>query len=90
MLNMKDLRQKAVTRGFQLMSNPRVQKVMSNPRVMGTLMKAFELRTKMDAAKNARLAAFAKRMNLATAADVGALKRNIADLESKLAASTKQ
>lgn len=89
MLTMKEFRQKAVNRGFQLMSNPRVQKIMSNPRVMNTLMKAFELRTKMDAARNARLAAFAKRMKLATTDEVGALKRNIADLESKLAASTK-
>ncbi|HJZ84716.1 MAG TPA: hypothetical protein VKN99_06065 [Polyangia bacterium] len=71
-------------RGMKLMSNPRVMKVMADPRVMKVVMQAFQLRGKMRSELDARTAALAKSLGLATREEVANLRQTIRTLESTI------
>jgi len=78
------LKQAAMQRGMKLISNPRVMKVMADPRVMKIMMQAFQLRGKVRAGMDARTAALAKSLGLATREEVATLRKTIRGLESTI------
>ena len=78
------LKQAAMQRGMKLISNPRVMKVMADPRVMKMMMQAFQLRGKVRAGMDARAAAVAKSLGLATKEEVATLRQTIRGLETTI------
>lgn len=86
MSRLTEWKQAAMRRGFRLLADPRVTRLIADPRVMNAVLKAFQLRGRLDAAVEESVARFARRMNLATRDDVERLESTIAALEARLAA----
>ena len=84
MLDWKALRDTALRRGMQLMSDPRFMKLMSDPRVMKMVMQLFELRGTVQTAVDERVRDIAHRLRLVTEDEVASLKLRLRELESLL------
>lgn len=70
--------------GMKLMQDPRFAKLMSDERVMKAVMQAFQLRGKIQQSFDERVAEVAKKLNLATQAEVRDLKRAMRKMEQEL------
>jgi hypothetical protein len=78
------LKRTLMERGMRLMSDPRVMKLLSNPKVMNLVMKAFQLRGRVQSQIDAQIKTLAKMLRLATRDELNELKRTIRVLEEEL------
>jgi hypothetical protein len=85
-----DLKQELVNQALKLMQDPRVMRAMQNPKVMQGLMGALQLRAKVQKDIEAQLERVAKRLSLATEAEVRELRRTVRRLEKELDALRNQ
>jgi hypothetical protein len=81
-----DLKQQLMEHAMRLMQDPRVMKAMQNPKLMQGLMGAVQLRAKVQQNLEAHAQKLAKRLSLATEAEVRELRRTVRKLERELAA----
>ncbi len=79
-----DLKQELVNQALKLMQDPRVMRAMQNPKVMQGLMGALQLRAKVQKDIESQLERVAKRLSLATEAEVRELRRTVRRLEKEL------
>lgn len=84
---MADLKQDLMDRALRLMQDPRVLQAMQNPKVMQGLMGAVQLRAKMQQNLESGIGRVAKRLNLATGAELRDLRRIVRRLEREVAAA---
>jgi hypothetical protein len=84
---MADLKQDLMDRALRLMQDPRVLQAMQNPKVMQGLMGAVQLRAKMQQNLESSVGRVAKRLNLATGAELRELRRIVRRLEREVAAA---
>jgi hypothetical protein len=81
-----DLKQQLMNQALRVMQDPRVSKALQNPRVMQSLMGALALRARLQTNLESGARGVAKRLNLATEAEVRELRRTIERLERELEA----
>jgi polyhydroxyalkanoate synthesis regulator phasin len=79
------LREKIVSEGMKLATNPNVAKVMQDERVMKFVMTAASMPGRLSSFTTEQKEAFAKAMGLATSDEVRDLKRTVAALEQTVA-----
>ncbi len=79
------LKDKLVSEGLKLASNPQVAKVMQDPRFMGLVMSAMAVPGRVSTFTSEQKEQFAKSMGLATVEEVRALRRAVESLEDTLA-----
>ncbi|MDH5493306.1 MAG: hypothetical protein OEY14_15235 [Myxococcales bacterium] len=79
-----DLKRFMVQKSMGLLQDPRVQKVMQDDRVIKAMMKAFEMRGRVQAAIDARADGFARSLNLATKKELRELRRTVRRMEQEL------
>lgn len=84
---LKDLLTK---KGFELMQDPRVQKVMADERVMKGMMKALQMRGEVQQKVDERVDQVAQSLNLATKKELRELKRGMRKMERELAKAKAQ
>ena len=84
---MADLKQDLMDRALRFMQDPRVLHAMQNPKVMQGLMGAVQLRAKMQQNIESGVGRVAKRLNLATGAELRELRRIVRRLEREVAAA---
>lgn len=84
------LKEKLVSEGMKLATNPRVAKLMQDERVMKVVMQAVSVPGRVTSFTTEQKEAFAKAMGLATADEVKDLKRTVAALEREVARLRKQ
>ena len=80
-----DLKQELINKALKLMQDPRVAKAVQNPAVIQGVMSALKLRSDVEKNLGASMKVIAKRLNLATEAEVKELKRAVQRLERELA-----
>jgi hypothetical protein len=87
-----DLKQELMNQALRLMQDPRVMKALRNPKLMQGFMGAVQLRAKVQQGLESRVQKVAKRLSLATEAEVRELRRTIRKLEREVEAqkSTRQ
>ena len=73
-----------MSRGIKLLQEPRVMKAMQDERVMKLVMQAFTVRGKLQEGFDQRAEQIAKKLNLATQAEVRELKRAMRQMEREL------
>lgn len=78
------LKEKLLSEGMKLASNPRVAKLAQDERVMKLFMQALSVPGRVSTFTAEQKEAFAKTMGLATADEVRDLKRTISALEEAL------
>ena len=78
------LKDKLVSEGLKLASNPQVAKVMQDPRFMGLVMSAMAVPGRVSTFTSEQKEQFAKSMGLATVEEVRALRRAVESLEDTL------
>jgi polyhydroxyalkanoate synthesis regulator phasin len=76
----EQLRNKALT----LLSEPRVSALLQDPRLTQGIVGVFKLRTQVEQQVDQGVRRLAKRLNLATAAEVQELRRAVSRLERQL------
>jgi hypothetical protein len=76
----EQLRNKALA----ALQNPRVASALQDPRVMQGLVSALRLRSQLEQNLNQTVAQLAKRLNLATSAELQELRRAVSRLERQL------
>ncbi|MBL8714940.1 MAG: hypothetical protein JNL79_03045 [Myxococcales bacterium] len=79
-----DLKQKLMQEGMKLMSNPKVMKLMQDERVMKAVMGAMSLPAKISTFTEEAGESVAKKLNMATKAEVRDLQRTIRKLEDQI------
>ena len=79
------LKDKLMSEGMKLASNPSVAKLMQDPRFMRLVMTAMSLPGRVDTFSTEQKEHFAKAMGLATQEEVRDLKRTVAALERAVA-----
>jgi hypothetical protein len=79
-----DFKQRLMSEGMKLMSNPRVMKLMQDERVMKAVMSAMSLPGKVSTAAENAGEKIAKSLHFATEQEVKDLKRTIRKLEEQL------
>lgn len=79
-----DLKKFLQSQSMKLVSDPRVLKLMQDERVMKAMMKGFQLKQQAQENFDARVELIAKRLNLATKAEVRELKRALKKMENEL------
>jgi cell division FtsZ-interacting protein ZapD len=84
------LKEKLVSEGIKLATNPRVAKLMQDERLMKLVMTAASVPGRVTSFTDEQKEAFAKAMGLATADEVRDLKRTIASLEREIARLRRQ
>jgi cell division FtsZ-interacting protein ZapD len=84
------LKEKLVSEGIKLATNPRVAKLMQDERLMKVVMTAASVPGRVTSFTEEQKEAFAKAMGLATADEVRDLKRTIASLEREIARLRRQ
>ena len=84
------LKEKLVTEGMKLATNPKVAKLMQDERLMKLVMSAASVPGKVSSFTSEQKEAFAKAMGLATADEVRDLKRTVAALEREVARLRRQ
>ncbi|MCK6586257.1 MAG: hypothetical protein L6Q76_01600, partial [Polyangiaceae bacterium] len=75
------IKEKLVSEGMKLATNPRVAKLMQDERLMKLVVSAASVPGRVTSFTAEQKEAFAKAMGLATADEVRDLKRTIASLE---------
>lgn len=80
---MEKLKSTVMSHAMKVMTDPKVMKLLSNPKVSQAVMQGFLLKGKLDELWRDRSLALAKKLNLATQADMDALKAEIARLGAK-------
>jgi hypothetical protein len=80
-----DLKQDLMDRALRLMQDPRILKAIQNPMLMQGLLGAVQLRAKMQQNVETGVSRVAKRLNLATGAELRELRRTVRRLERELA-----
>jgi hypothetical protein len=75
------LKDKLMTEGMKLATNPAVAKLMQDPRFMKAVMTAMAMPGKVSTYTAEQKEAFAKAMGLATQEEVRDLRRTVAALE---------
>jgi hypothetical protein len=83
-MDWKKLGESAIREGLKIMTSPRVAKVMQDPRFQRMVTGALELRAQASAAAEAGVKQLAKRFQLATREEVGALQAEVRSLEAEL------
>ncbi len=78
------LKEIAVTKGMQLMSDPRVMKLMSDPRFMNFITKALEFQGKLASSLNEASHNMARMFNLASRQEFEELKEELLALRERL------
>ena len=78
------LKEAAVTKGMQLMSDPRVMKLMSDPRFMNFVTKALEFQGKVSATLSEATNSMARMLNLASRQEFEELKEELLALRERL------
>jgi transcriptional regulator NrdR family protein len=81
-----DLKQQLMNQALRLMQDPRVMKALQNPKLMQGLMGAVQLRAKVQQRLESNVQKVAKRLSLATEAEVRELRRTIRKLEREVEA----
>lgn len=84
-LMIEKMKKNVMQQGMKLLTNPRVMKMMADPRVMKGLMKAMELRGKLQSDLDARLRDVAGILNLATRQEIEGLHQTLRQVEEQLA-----
>lgn len=84
------LKEKLVSEGMKLATNPRVAKLMQDERLMKLVVSAASVPGRVTSFTEEQKEAFAKAMGLATADEVRDLKRTIASLEREIARLRRQ
>ena len=79
------LKDRLVSEGMKLATDPRVAKLMQDERFMRLVMTAMSMPGRVQTFTTEQKEAFAKTMGLATADEVKDLKRTIASLEETIA-----
>ncbi len=79
------LKETLLSRGTQLMNDPRLIKLVQSEHFMKALMTAMSLPGKVDGITRETAEKFAKRMQLATADEVKDLRRTVRALEDQIA-----
>jgi hypothetical protein len=79
------LKKSLMQQGMKLLSDPRVMKLMQNEQFMKAMMAAISMPGKIDGFTKEQAEKFAKRMSLATSAEVRDLKRTVRSLEDEVA-----
>jgi len=82
---MTTLKDKLVSEGMRLATNPTVAKLMQDPRFMRLVMSAMAMPGRVSTFTTEQKEAFAKSMGLATQDEVRDLKRTVAALERAVA-----
>ena len=81
-----DLKQQLLNQALRLAQDPRVIKAMQNPAVMQGVLGALQLRAKVQQNLETSVQRVAKRLNLATGAEVRELRKTVKRLERELEA----
>jgi cell division FtsZ-interacting protein ZapD len=84
------LKEKLVSEGIKLATNPRVAKLMQDERLMKLVMTAASVPGRVTSFTEEQKEALAKALGLATADEVRDLKRTIASLEREIARLRRQ
>jgi cell division FtsZ-interacting protein ZapD len=84
------LKEKLVSEGLKLATNPRVAKLMQDERLMKVVMQAASVPGRVTSFTTEQKEALAKALGFATADEVRDLKRTIASLEREVARLRKQ
>lgn len=79
-----DVKDFLTKKGLELFQDPRVSKMMQDERVLKGLMRAFEVRGRLQSEFDEQVERLAKTMGLATQREVRQLKRTIRRMEGKL------
>jgi hypothetical protein len=79
------LKDKLISEGMKLATNPNVAKLMQDERFMRLFMSAMSMPGRVSSFTAEQKEAFAKAMGLATADEVRDLKRTVASLEREIA-----
>jgi hypothetical protein len=79
------LKDKLVSEGMKLATNPAVAKLMQDERFMKLIVSAMSVPGRVSTFTAEQKEAFAKAMGLATADEVRDLKRTVASLEREIA-----
>lgn len=79
-----DFKSRVMKKGFELLQDPRAQKVMQDERVTKVAMQAFQLRGKVQEEIDQRVETVAKSLGLVTKNEVRELKRTIKKLETEM------
>jgi cell division FtsZ-interacting protein ZapD len=82
---MSAIKQRLMTQGMKLMSDPRVMKLMQDERVMKAVMAAMSMPGKAQSFAREKVEGIAKAMALATEGEVKDLRRTVRKLEDDLA-----
>jgi len=77
-------REQLWSQASKLMEDPRVAKLAQDERVLKVAMQVFQLRGKVQAEVDRRVAVVAKSLNLATRSELRDLKRKVRRLEQDL------
>jgi len=80
-----DLKKSLVDKGKKLMSDPRVMKVVQSEQLMKAVVAALSMPGKIDGFTKEQAERIAKKMSLATADELGDLKRAVRALEEQVA-----
>lgn len=83
-MDWKKLGESAIRSGLKLMTSPRVAQVMQDPRVVRMVTSALELKAQAQAVAEAGVKQLAKRFQLATRDEVGALQAEVRSLEAEV------
>ena len=78
-----DLKDFLTKKGLELFQDPRVSKLMQDERVLKGLMRAIEVRGRLQSEFDEQVERIAKTMGLATQREVRQLKRTIRRMEGK-------
>ncbi len=84
------IKKKVMEEAMKFMASERGQKIMQNPQLMQALMKAMELRGKVQGNIDSSLKGIQKALNLATREDLQSLGETLDDLRRKLEGLRKQ
>jgi hypothetical protein len=79
-----DIKKFLTEKGMKLMQDPRFMKLMQDERVMKAMMGAFQMRGKIQESLDQRVEVIAKKLNLATKAEIRDLKRALRKMENEL------
>jgi len=79
-----DLKKFLKEQGTKLIQDPRVLKMMQDERIMKAMMKGFQLKQQAQENFDEQVEAIAKKLNLATKAEVRELKRALRKMEGEL------
>ena len=79
-----DLKDFLTKKGLELFQDPRVSKLMQDERVLKGLMRAIEVRGRLQSEFDEQVEKLAKTMGLATQREVRQLKRTIRRMEGKI------